>query len=338
MCVCTCVCSATYVEREFTPIFRRKAISGNEVDSPLTKRERGLRFSKKHSVSLSRSLSSRYLFIRRSKDVAILQKSQASHTVYLPPISLDIARVKLTKRRRGTNDHRYPCPFRIKVASVNKRECRSRWARRRVACTRKNGRTGVKSGGGAKHAVRPKRANLVHIHTYTGRLYFPVGLISIIRKRITHSLHAPSTWSVSLHSPHSPNSRYPLTRVAHLRSRHSLNLLLSPPFFVSAGENHHRRSFSRSCSHRATCPCATDVLTCILLYVFFSLRSSFSVEWRRDAKKTRHQEPRNRRAIRVREISGQSSSPSTPLAVYPSVSIHTLLVHRLIVLFSHFLV
>lgn len=59
---------------------------------------------------------------------------------------------------------------------------------------------------------------------------FPVGLISIIRKRITHSLHAPSTWSVSLHSPHSPNSRYPLTRVTHLtHGKPSLPFSVSGP-------------------------------------------------------------------------------------------------------------
>lgn len=44
----------------------------------------------------------------------------------------------------------------------------------------------------------------------------PVELIPIIRKRITYSLHAPSTTSVSLHSPHSLNLRYPLTGVAYL--------------------------------------------------------------------------------------------------------------------------
>lgn len=38
----------------------------------------------------------------------------------------------------------------------------------------------------------------------TRPLPFSVELIPIIRKRITHSLHASSTWSVSLHSPHSP--------------------------------------------------------------------------------------------------------------------------------------
>lgn len=44
------------------------------------------------------------------------------------------------------------CLFRIEVASVNKRECRSCCARCGVICTQENNRTGVKSSGGAKRA------------------------------------------------------------------------------------------------------------------------------------------------------------------------------------------
>ena len=140
------------------------------------------------------------------------------------------------------------------MASVNKRECRSRWtSASRVACTRKNRRTGVKSGGKARERI--------HRH---GRLYFPVGLISIIRKRITHSLHAPSTWSVSLHSPHSPNSRYPLTRVAHTS-------LLSHSSLFRLGRR-AATTIVPSVVHFASCHLPRAAGTrCILLCVFLSL-------------------------------------------------------------------
>lgn len=66
----------------------------------------------------------------------------------------------------------------------------------------------------------------------------PVELIPIIRKRITYSLHAPSTSSVSLHSPHSLNLRYPLTGVACLTllpksSSLSFSPLLCSTLFLS---------------------------------------------------------------------------------------------------------
>lgn len=106
-----------------------------------------------------------------------------------------------------------------KAAVVNKSECRSCCTRCRVAGMREHNRTGVKSGATrAPEGREKKRSGAAGKARQAGTRppLFPVGLISIIRKRITHSLHAPSTSSVSLHSPHSPNSRYPLTRVTHL--------------------------------------------------------------------------------------------------------------------------
>lgn len=100
----------------------------------------------------------------------------------------------------------------------------------------------------------------------------PVELIPIIRKRITHSLHAPSTWSVSLHSPHSPNSRYPLTRAAHTLLAHAtlakpssssvpfllVSSSLLATFDIAAATCHQSFTWRGTCSPRCTSlTCAT---------------------------------------------------------------------------------
>ena len=154
-----------------------------------------------------------------------------------------------------------------------------------------------------------------YTHTHTGRLYFPVGLISIIRKRITHSLHAPSTWSVSLHSPHSPNSRYPLTRVAHLRSRHSLNLLLSPPFFRLGRRT---TTIVPSVVHFASChlpPCYRCT------YVCPSVRLSFSSFFFLRRVTARRQENAPSRATKSKGNSRSRDLRAILLPLRPSRSI-----------------
>lgn len=102
-------------------------------------------------------------------------------------------------------------------------------------------RTNMEGMIARRDALRARQAG-------TRPLPFSVKLIPIIRKRITHSLHASSTWSVSLHSPHSPklalsahtSRAHTYTHIhAHNTSR-SLKLLAksssslpsSPPTFI----------------------------------------------------------------------------------------------------------
>lgn len=72
---------------------------------------------------------------------------------------------------------------------------------------KKNGQTGLRDSARCFRVKMGRRRSRDAARSVSSCASVPVGLIPIIRKRITYSLHAPSTSSVSLHSPHSPNSR-----------------------------------------------------------------------------------------------------------------------------------